>query len=83
MHLAEYKKKDYIIMIYKYSNCFTELPLKMASIEFGDCCDKLRQYYNIDSEVIMALEENNIIRYQNNPMNMNTFFLFKPKIGKN
>ena len=40
----------------------------------------MKQNYNIDSELIIALVENNKIRYHNNPMT--TFSIFDPKIGE-
>ena len=79
-HISQYRNDDYNIIIYKNSDCISELSLKMSNIDFGDCYNKLKEYYNINQDLIITIVENYKIKYKNNPST--TFSLFNPKTGE-
>ena len=57
-------------MIYEDVSCIKELALEMPSINFESCYNKVKEAYNIDQDLIVAVADKKIL---NNPI---TFFSF-------
>ena len=69
-HISLYKNDNYSIMIYKDASCIKKLALEMPSIIFESCYNKVKEAYNIDQDLIVAVADKKIL---NNPI---TFFSF-------
>ena len=72
-HISLFKNNKFNIIIYKDKSCFDELikennennSLKkinifsgLSAIDFGNCYDKVKNYYNIEDKLIIAIMEN-------------------------
>ena len=81
-HISQYKisNNQYNMIVFKNSSCISNLTLKISDIDFGDCYNKLKEYYKIDDDLIIAIVENYKLIYKNNPMT--TFALFNPITGE-
>ena len=76
-HISEFKNDEYNIIIYKNSDCITELSLKMPKIDFGDCYEKVKESYNITNELIKVVID------KLNQINPTTSYaLFHPETGE-
>jgi len=76
-HISEFKNNEYDIIIYKNSDCITELSLSIPKIDFGDCYEKVKEAYNITSDLIkVVIDKLN----QNNPTT--SYALFHPETGE-
>ena len=73
LHISLYKNENYTVMIYKKSNCITELNLEMPNIDFQECYNKVKNAYNIndDQDLIISIIEKTLPGL--NPI---TFFYF-------
>ena len=56
-HVSEFKNSEYNIIIYKNSDCITELSLTMPKVDFKNCYNKVKEYYNISEDLIIAIAE--------------------------
>ena len=81
-HISQYKSdnNEYNMIVFKNSSCVSNLTLKISEIDFGDCYNKLKDYYNIEGDLIITIIENYKKLYNNNPMT--TFALFNPTNGE-
>ena len=77
-HISLYKNKDITLALYKNKSIISESNLTLPSIDFGDCYEKIKQYYNISEEnIIIAIADKKV---KNNP---STFYLFfHPETGR-
>ena len=50
-----YKNKIFSITIYKNSYCITNLSLSTQEIDFGDCYEKVQNYYKINDDIVIAI----------------------------
>ena len=55
-HIAKYNNKKFNIIIYKDSSCIQSQDLKMPTIDFLDCSEKVKKFYNI-TELIAAVAD--------------------------
>ena len=76
-HISQFKSKEFNILIYKKSDCITELSLKMPKVDFGDCYNKVKNQKNISEDLIIAVVDK---LNQNNPITSYSFF--HPKTGE-
>ena len=79
-HISQYVNNDYNMILLKNSSCVTELDIKIANIEFNNCINKVKNNYNIEDDLIIAILENYNDINLNNPIT--SFSLFDPKTGK-
>ena len=68
------KYKDYSLVIYKNSSCIKELSLKIPKIDFGNCYEKIKEYYNIKQDLIICILD----KYIGNENPITTYGLFNP-----
>ena len=54
-HVSIYKSDIYTITIYKDLECISDLSLNTPEIIFGDCETKIKCYYNITENLIVAI----------------------------
>ncbi len=54
-HVSIYKTDIYTITIYKDLECISDLSLNTPEIIFGDCETKIKCYYNITENLIVAI----------------------------
>ena len=79
-HISQYKNNEYNMIIYQNSDCISELSLTFAEIDFGNCYNKLKENYNIDNNLTIALVENYKNLYKNKPTI--SYGLYNPKTGE-
>ena len=77
--ISTYTNNDYTLIIFKNSSCVSELDIKISGIYFGECYNKVKENYNFDDELIIAILENYKTN-RNNPYI--SFGLFNPKSGE-
>ena len=70
-HISLYANEIYRILIYKNSDCIQELNLNMPIVDFNDCYDKVKSYYNINEDLVIALVEK---LGKNNPITLYSFY---------
>ena len=76
-HISQFNNDDYNIIIYKNDKCIKELSLKMPTVDFGDCYNKVKDKYQItDNLIISVVDKNN---EGSNPITFYSFF--NPKTG--
>ena len=70
-HVSIFTNNIYSFTLYKDNNCIYELKLTIPEIDFGDCYDKIKSEYKIDSNLIigMFIQNNNNDYYFFNPNN--------------
>jgi len=56
-HITIYKYNLYSISIYKNRECINELSLTIPQIDFGSCNEKIKNKYNIESDLIILIIE--------------------------
>ena len=54
-HVSIFKNNIYTITIYKNGECITELSLQTPKIDFGDCYSKVKENYEIENNLIIAI----------------------------
>ena len=70
-HISLYSNELYRILIYKNALCIPELNLKLPLVDFNDCYDKVKLYYNINEDLVIAIVEK---LSQNNPFTLYSFY---------
>ena len=70
-HISLYSNELYRILIYKNALCIPELNLKLPLVDFNDCYDKVKLYYNINEDLVIAIVEK---LSQNNPITLYSFY---------
>ena len=76
-HISLYKNENYTIIIYKTSSCIKELSLKMPSVDFKSCYEKVQNAYNIQEDLVISIAEKKEI---NSALTFYSFF--NPKSGE-
>ena len=59
-HVSIYKNDIYTVTIYKDLDCISDLALNTPEIIFGECEVNVKQYYNINENLIVAIVDKNI-----------------------
>ena len=54
-YVSLYQNKNYSIIIYKDSNCISELSLEMPDVDFQSCYIKVQQEYGITDKLIIVI----------------------------
>ena len=54
-HVSIFKNNIYTITIYKNGECLSELSLQTPQIDFGDCYSKVKEKYEIEKNLIIAI----------------------------
>ena len=80
--VLEYQNINYNMMLLKKSSeCISELSLKISDINFEECYNKIKNEYNLEDDLLIAIIENYKKVYNNRPSL--TFYLFNPLTGEN
>ena len=53
-HISKFKYNNYDFIFYKNPNCISELSLNMPKFNFTDCYNKVKDYYSIKENLIIA-----------------------------
>ena len=70
-HLSKFRNQNYDIIFYKNPNCIEELSLDMPKFDFGDCYEKVKEFYNIKEKLIIST----LIKYnENNHVTSHSFY---------
>ena len=75
-HISQFNNDEYNIIIYKNDKCIKELSLKMPTVDFGDCYNKVKEKYKINEDLIIAVVDK---ISEGNPITFYSFF--NPKTG--
>ena len=77
-HISLFKNDEMTIAVYKDKNIIAETDLKIPNIDFGECYNKVKYFYNItEDNIIIAIADKKV---KNNP---STFYLFfHPETGQ-
>ena len=59
-HVSIFLSNIYTITLYKNNDCISELSLKIPEIDFGECYSKVKLYYQINNNLIIAIITKNI-----------------------
>ena len=54
-HISKYKNKIYSVIIYKNSDCISQLSLEEPEIDFGDCYIKVKSDNRINGNLIIVI----------------------------
>ena len=77
-HISVYKNNEITVAFYKNKNIIDDTNLTLPNIDFGDCYEKVKNFYNITEEnLIIAIADKKV---KNHP---STFYLFfDPETGR-
>ena len=76
--IVNYANNDYSLVIYKNSSCIKELSLKIPIIDFNNCYNKIKTFYNISGDLIIAILD----KYIGNENPITSYILFNPLNGE-
>ena len=83
-HISNYISDEYSIILYKTSECITSLNLNIPKIDFKECYQKVKNYYSIQKDLVIAIID--IYIYDTNTGVKNpytTYAFFHPETGEN
>ena len=69
-YVTIYENNNYVIMIYKDTNCIKELNIEIPNVEFQSCYTKVQNAYGITEELIIVIVDRKILH------NAKTFYSF-------
>ena len=72
-HISLFKNEVYSIMLYKSSECITELQLSMPEIDFGSCYSKVKEKYEIKDSLLIAIIDKTSNK-KSNPITSYSFY---------
>jgi len=77
-HISVYKNNEITVAFYKNKNIIDDTNLTLPNIDFGDCYEKVKNFYNItEDNLIIAIADKKV---KNHP---STFYLFfDPETGR-
>ena len=76
--IVNYTNNEYSLVIYKNSSCIEELSLKIPKIDFSNCYSKIKSFYNISGDLIIAILD----KYIGNENPITSYILFNPLNGE-
>jgi len=78
-HVSLYKNDIYSITLYKNSECILKLSLEIPEIDFGICEEKIKNIYEINEKLIIAIiiKKADEINYSNSI----SFSFYEPELG--
>ena len=76
-HISTYQIGDSQILIYKNPNIIRKTNLKAPNIDFCDCYEEVKKFYNITGDLIISIVDKKV---KNNPSTFYSFF--HPETGK-
>ena len=76
-HISKFKYNNYDFIFYKNPNCISELSLNMPKFNFTDCYNKVKEYYSIKENLIIATN----IEYQEKGY-ITSHSFFNPNTGQ-
>ena len=76
--IVNYTNNDYSLVIYKNNSCIKELSLKIPKIDFNNCYNKIKRFYNISGDLIIAILD----KYIGNENPITSYILFNPLNGE-
>ena len=72
-HISLFNNEVYSIMLYRTTECITELELSMPEIDFGSCYLKVQGKYNISNSLLVAIIDKKSNK-KNNPITSYSFY---------
>ena len=76
-HISQFNNEFYSYILFKNSNCIDELFLNFSTIDFRNCYNEVKKYYNITDELIISIL--NLKMDENKPF---TYYeVFNPETG--
>ena len=72
-HISLFNNEVYSIMLYRSTECITELELSMPEIDFGSCYLKVQGKYNISNSLLVAIIDKKSNK-KNNPITSYSFY---------
>ena len=78
-HVSVYNNSIYNIFLYKDCDCISQLSLNVPEIDFGECVSNLKESYNIEDDLVVAVITK-MVDGVNYPI-MKSFSIFDPKSG--
>ena len=79
-HISLFNEKNYKITIYKNKECISNLKLETSEIDFRKCYENVKNKYNIDDNLIMAIIDKKI-EGQDYPKII-SFSMYNPEKGE-
>ena len=76
-HISKFKYNNYDFIFYKNPDCISELSLNMPKFNFTDCYNKVKEYYSIKEDLIIAT---NIKYFESSYSTSHSFF--NPNTGQ-
>ena len=76
-HVSQFNNTQYSYLLYKNSECISDLSLDYSIIELGSCYNKIQLYYNTSEKLIISIM--NIKNDKNKPVTL--YEVFEPKTG--
>ena len=77
-HISVYKNNEITVAFYKNKNIIDDTNLTLPNIDFGDCYEKVKNFYNITEEnLIIAIADKKV---KNHPSNF--YLFFDPETGR-
>ena len=70
-HISLYKNNNVTVALYKNKSIIGDTNLTLPNIDFGECYDKIKNYYNITQDLIIGIVEQKV---KHNPSSFYTFF---------
>ena len=80
-HVSVYNNSFYSITLYKNGYCISSLKLNISRLDFGICYEKVKEYYKIEDNLVIAIVTKNI--GGDNSPKVIYYSLYDPKEGKN
>ena len=72
-HISIFKNEVYSIMLYRKTECITELKLPMPEIDFGTCYKKVQDHHKIKDSLIIAIIDKKSNK-KSNPITSYSFY---------
>ena len=76
-HISQFKNNEYNIIVYKNTNCITELSLAMPKVDFQNCYNEVKNHYKIEDDLIIVIADK-----LNNKNPSTSFSFFNPLTGE-
>ena len=56
-YISLYNNDNYNLLIFKKSNCVTDLNVRVSDFDFGECYTRIKNHYNIEDNLIITVLE--------------------------
>jgi len=83
-HIINYMSDEYSIILYKTSECITQLKINIPKIDFKECYQKVKDYYSLQKDLVIAIIDRYIYNENTGVKNPDTTYaFFHPETGEN